>query len=35
VCTTPDGTTLTGTFKIKGRRVQPGSVGVAVERTRK
>ncbi|MFQ5804887.1 MAG: DUF1570 domain-containing protein [Phycisphaerae bacterium] len=35
VCTMPDGTTLTGTFKIKGRRVKPGSVTVTVKRPRK
>jgi len=35
VCTMQDGTTLTGTFKIKGRRVKPGSVTVMVKRPRK
>jgi hypothetical protein len=35
VCTMQDGTTLTGTFKITGRRVKAGSVNVTVNRPRK
>lgn len=32
VCTMPDGTTLTGTFKVRSRRVKPGTVTVTVKK---
>jgi len=32
VCTMSDGTRLSGTFKVSGRRVSPGSVRVAISR---